>query len=175
MKFNFENLNEITRELMISEINSDNEKERLYFSKRFNENGHKIYLSMLLDAVISGDEETLAISLKTNNCFAEKEARSGKNGITYVKIPETANRTLAENEFNRFYIRSLALQAITSGQTLTIYRARHSDNPRHESQIMIGVKILPDKLLTDLRNNIGVDTALGLPAGPNSGLSVKLT
>jgi hypothetical protein len=175
MKFKFENLDNETRDLMISEIKSDLSKGQLYFSKRFNENGHKLYPQFLLDAVSSGDEESLAIALKQNNCFADKEARNGKNGITYAKIPETANQTLAEREFNRFYIRGLALRAMTSGQTLSIYRARHSENPRPESEMMIGKQISADKLLNDLRNSIGVDTALGLPAGPNSGLSVKLT
>lgn len=175
MKFNFENLDDQTRELMISEIKSDISNKQLYFSKRFNENGHELYPQLLLEAVSSGDEESLAIALKQNHCFADKEARNGKNGITYVKIPETANQTLAESEFNRFYIRGLALRAINSGQNLTIYRARHSDNPRPESEIMIGKQISAEKLLNDLRDSIGVDTALGLPAGPNSGLSVKLT
>lgn len=175
MKFNFENLDEQTRELMASEIKSDIERDRLYFSKRFNGNGHRIYVELLLDAVNGGDEETLATSLKSNNCFADKEARNGKNGITYAKVPETANQTLADSEFNRFYIRGLALRAISSGQSLTIYRARQSDNPRQESEAMIGKQIDAHKLLTDLQDNIGTDTALGLPPGPNSGLSVKLT
>lgn len=83
MKFNFENLDEQTRELMASEIKSDIDSDRFYFSKRFNEIGHQIYVELLLDAVSGGDEETLATSLKAHNCFAEKEVRNGKNGITY--------------------------------------------------------------------------------------------
>ena len=175
MKFNFENLDNETRTLMTSEIKSDLSKGQLYFSKRFNENGHKLYPQLLLDAVNSGDEESLSIALKQNNCFSDNEAQNGKNGVTYAKIPETASQTLAESEFNRFYIRGLALLASTMGQTLTIYRARHSDNPRPESEMRIGSIVSAEKLLSDLRNSIGVDTALGLPAGPNSGLSVKLT
>lgn len=174
MKFNFENLDNETRELMISEIKSDISTGQLYFSKRFNETGHKLYPQLLLEAVESGNEENLAITLKENNCFAATEARNGKNGVTYAKIPETANQTLAESEFNRFYIRGLALRATGSGQALTIYRARHSDKPRTESEIIIGKQVSAEKLLSDLRTNIGVDTALGLPPGPNSGLSVKL-
>ena len=175
MKFNFENLDKQTRELMISEIKSDIDKGKLYFSKRFNENGQKLYPRLLLESVSTGDEEKLADALKANDCFAEKEARNSKNGITYAKVPETANQTLAESEFNRFYIRAIALRAISSGHTLTIYRARHSDKPRVESEIMIGKQVSAESLLTDLQNSIGVDTALGLPPGPNSGLSVKLT
>lgn len=175
MKFNFENLDEQTRDLMALEIKTDIDSNQLYFSKRFNENGHQLYAELLFDIVSNGDEETLATALKVNNCFADKEPRNSKNGITYAKVPETANQTLADSEFNRFYMRGLALRAISSGQTLTIYRARHSDNPRAESEAMIGKQVDAQNLLSDLRNNIGTDTALGLPPGPNSGLSVKLT
>ena len=175
MKFKFENLDNEIRDLMTSEIKSDFSNGKLYFSKRFNENGNKLYLQLLLDSVNSGDEESLAIALKQNNCFAEMEARNGKKGVTYAKIPETANQTLAESEFNRYYIRGLALKALVSSLTLTIYRARHSENPRTESEIMIGKQVSADKILNDLRSSIGFDTALGLPAGPNSGLSVKLS
>ncbi|HMS66785.1 MAG TPA: hypothetical protein PKD18_01550 [Saprospiraceae bacterium] len=175
MKFNFENLDIETRELMDSEIRSDISKGELYYSKRFNENGKALYPQLLLDAVNNGNEESLSIALKLNNCFADKEARNGKNGITYAKVPESANQTLAESEFNRFYIRGLAMRAFASGQTLTVYRARNSENPRAESEILIGKQVSAVKLLNDLRESIGIETALGLPAGPNSGLSVKLT
>ena len=47
-------------------------------------------------------------------------------------------------------------------------------NPRPESEAKIGKTIAPQSLLDDLRKNIGVEPALGLPPGPNSGLSVKL-
>ena len=174
MKFNFENLDQKTRDLMISEIKIDIDNNQLYISKRFNENGNRLYVDILLDSVRNGDEETLATALKVKNCFAEKETRNGKNGITYAKVPETANQTLADSEFNRFYMRGLSQRAIRTGQSLTIYRARHSDNPRAESEAMVGKTIDAQKLLRDLRKNIGTDTALGLPPGPNSGLSVKL-
>ena len=38
----------------------------------------------------------------------------------------------------------------------------------------VGSAVPTLRLLDDLRANIGVDTALGIPAGPNSGLSVSL-
>lgn len=45
---------------------------------------------------------------------------------------------------------------------------------RSASEAMIGSHIDPHALLEDLRTHQGIDTALGLPPGPNSGLSVKL-
>lgn len=174
MKFNFENLDDQTRKLMSDESEGDLAKGKLYSSKRFNEKGTHLYSQLLKKAISDGDEQTLASELKANDCFAKTEQRKTKTGSTTVKVPENAHQVLSESEFNRFYIRALCLRAIESGRQLKIYRARHSDNPRPESEVMIGKLIDPKKLLADLRTNIGVDTALGLPPGPNSGLSVKL-
>ncbi len=174
MKFDFKNLDEQTRNLMLYEVNRDIANNQLYLSKRFNTTGEKFYPQLLIKAFTSGDEQTLAADLRGDNYFKTHEERKTKTGVTQAKVPETAHLTLAESEFNRFYIRALCLRAIETKLHLTVYRARQSDNPRQESEIMIGSKVDPTKLLNDLRSSIGVDTALGLPAGPNSGLTVKL-
>lgn len=57
---------------------------------------------------------------------------------------------------------------------LVIYRAKQVREPRPESQAMIGKNINAKALLDDLRTHPGVEPALGLPPGPNSGLSIKL-
>jgi hypothetical protein len=175
MKFNFENLDEQTRQLMSDEINTDISGKKLYPSKYFNDTGARLYPDFLQQAVATGDEETLATVLKQNTCFKDKAERVNKKTgeISLVNVPITANETIAQGEFNRFYIRALCLRAISNEQQLIIYRARHSDNPRPESEIMVGKTIEATKLLNDLRNNIGVETAFGIP-GINSGLSVKL-
>ena len=54
MKFNFENLDQKTRDLMISEIKIDIDNNQLYISKRFNENGNRLYVDILLDSVRNG-------------------------------------------------------------------------------------------------------------------------
>jgi hypothetical protein len=82
---------------------------------------------------------------------------------------------LAEGEFNRFYIRALCMSAMEDGVTeLVVYRAKAVQSARSESERKIGQAVSPGALLNDLRARPGVDTALGLPAGPNSGLSVRL-
>jgi hypothetical protein len=174
MKFNFENLDNQTRELMSNEIKADVSAGRLYPSKRFNDKGVHLYPDLLQQSVIKGDEETLASALRANNCFKAEEERQTKKGVIMAKVPDNASQLVAEGEFNRFYIRALCLRATSNKQQLEIYRARHSDNPRVESEMLIGQSVDPEALLADLRKNVGVDTALGLPPGPNSGLSVKL-
>ncbi len=174
MKFDFKNLDQETRKLMLDEVNRDIANKQLYLSKRFNEAGEKLYPQILSKALTFGDEQSFATDLRGNNCFKTHEERKTKTGVTQVKVPDTAHTTLAESEFNRFYIRALCLRAMEANQRLTVYRARQSDNPRPESEMMIGTNVDPNKLLIDLRTSMGTDTALGLPPGPNSGLTVRL-
>ncbi|MDR2949414.1 MAG: hypothetical protein LBV71_09415 [Prevotella sp.] len=174
MEFNFQNLDEETRSLMLGEIDHDVTEGKLYQSKRFKEGQEIIYLELLKKIVISGNEKSLATALKANKCFKTHELRKTKSGYTEVKVPENAESLFAEGEFNRFYIRALCLRIINKGGSLEIYRARESQNPRKESEILIGNIIDAKQLLNDLRENIGIDTVLGLPPGPNSGLSVKI-
>jgi hypothetical protein len=86
-----------------------------------------------------------------------------------------AHEMLAEGEFNRFYIRGLCVRALADGiDEVVVYRAKAVQNARSESEGKIGQRVSADALLVDLRLHKGVDTALGLPPGPNSGLSVHL-
>lgn len=174
MSYNFENLTEETRKAMLDEVKADIAANRIYLSKRFNENGRQKYLPILLNVVEAGDEEYLSMELKKNGCFSDKEERKTKSGVSWVKVPETAHVTFAEGEFNRYYMRGLCVIALKYGYKLQVYRARSSDNPRIESEMLIGRLVDPQKLLNDLTQNIGLDTVLGLPPGPNSGLSIRL-
>jgi len=83
---------------------------------------------------------------------------------------------LAESEFNRYYIRALARRAIEDGiSELVIYRAKPVTNPRPESEARIETSLPPQDLLDDLRSHLGDERpSLGVPSGPNSGLSVRL-
>lgn len=173
MPLNFGNLDSLTRELMKHELEHDQTNNRLYISSRLNEKGAQLYPGLLQKAIDDGNEATLGSDLKSQDCFNTHESRRGK----LVKVPYTAPQTLSEGEFNRYYIRALCLRGIKDGCKLEVYRAKEVSDPRPESQRMIGHVIdaeYAETLLNDLRNNIGVDTALGLPNGPNSGLSVKI-
>lgn len=167
----YKNLDHTTRKFMLEEISRDQESEKIYFSPRLSLEGKLQWPNLLLSAAETGDDETLADSLRKEGLINATEFRNGKS----VKVPVTAAKTLAEGEFNRFYARGVCRHALANGQmTVTVYRARHSSNPRPESEEKLGKKFDAKTLLEDLRINVGVDTALGLPAGPNSGLSVKL-
>jgi hypothetical protein len=174
MGLNYKSLNQATRVKMIGEFTFDITNNKVYSSKRFTSAGEIFYKESMVGHLQSGTDDTLSDSLNNNNCFKTYEDRNTAKGITSVKVPVTASQTFSEGEFNRFYIRGLCIRALEEGSTICVYRARHSKNPRTESEALIGQFFDPTQLLTDLRNNIGIDTALGLPAGPNSGLSIEL-
>lgn len=171
-----DNLDAQTRIHMIAEINTDMANTRLYLSNRLSGRGRADYPQLLQQAVEAHDDSWLASELRNNGRLNEmEERRKPKGGTTMARVPITAPQTLAEGEFNRFHIRGLCVRALAAGTpNLIIYRAKEVDSPRPESVAKIGQRISAQALLDDLRANLGVDTALGLPAGPNSGLSARL-
>lgn len=174
MGLHYKSLDNLTRQKMLEEVNYDLNANNLYLSKRFTPNGRIYYQQILPNHLQNGNDDSLAIDLKNNNCFLTHEDRKTAKGVSKVKVPETAPQTFSEGEFNRFYLRGLCLRAIAESKKIVIYRGRFSENPRSESEAIIGMNIDPNKLLNDLRSNTGVDTALGLPPGPNSGLTAEL-
>jgi hypothetical protein len=176
MTFYFENLDEQTRHFMVDELDEDIAGSKLYISSRLSERGRREYPELLRTAIRSGNDATLASELRIEGRLNQTEQRrTPSGGITTARVPITAPETLAEGEFNRFYARGLCRRALAEGiKKVVIYRAKQVANPRSESQAKIGTTLDPGALLEDLRTHVGVDPALGLPPGPNSGLSVKL-
>ena len=81
---------------------------------------------------------------------------------------------MGEGEFNRYYCRGLCRRAIEEGVAqLQVYRAKAVAEPRPASQAKIGALVDPAAILDDLRRTQGVEPALGLPPGPNSGLTLR--
>ncbi len=173
MSFSFKDLTNETRRYMIEEVNYDLQNGNLYLSDRLSDTGKSVYADLLIKSIEHGDEATLAQSLigKFNSTYFRKNP-SGT--LSSVKMPINQNVMLAEGEFNRFYIRALCRTAMLKGRKLKIYRAKFSTSPRLDSERKIGSFVDAQQLLLDLRKNTGTDTALGLPPGPNSGLSVEL-
>jgi hypothetical protein len=176
MSLHLVNLDEKTRKYMLSEIESDVSKGTLYISPRLSLRGRQDYVALLKQAAIGYDDGWLAGNLRVNGRISsEEQRRKPKGGYTTARVPVTAPDTLAEGEFNRFYIRGLCLRAIEHEVAeVVVYRAKEVTKPRLESEALIGARLNVRSLLQDIRTHPGVDTALRLPPGPNSGLSVQL-
>jgi len=177
MALYFENLDDRTRKLMLDEMEYDIEHDQLHISPFLSGQGERDYANLLREALQSGNDETLAQSLRVHRRILKTlPRRNPKGGYSIAATAENAAEVLAESEFNRYYIRGLARRAIEDGvQQLVVYRAKPVRNPRPESETRVETAISPQELLDDLRSHPGDERPiLGVPSGPNSGLSVRL-
>ena len=176
MALYLENLDERTRRLMLEELQYDIEHSQVYVSPYLSGQGVHDYPNLLRQALEGGNDETLAEDLgKLRRTERATERRDPRGGFNTVSVPENAPQTIAESEFNRYYIRAVARRALEDRiPTLVIYRAKRVSQPRPESEALIETTIDPAALLEDLRSHPGERPALGVPAGPGSGLSVRL-
>ncbi|SDY83224.1 hypothetical protein [Hymenobacter psychrophilus] len=170
--FNFEHLDNITRQYMLIEVEQAIKASQLNFSKRFNGTGLELYPGLLREAVTNGTEATLAAALQQHQCFNTHE----KRGAETRQVPENAATTFAEGEFNAFYMRGVCHRALQEGCMVQVYRAKASDMHRKGSELIEGNLENPQRVLLIIRNSLdGSQRGLGMPAGSNSGLSIRLT
>ncbi len=156
------NLTEEIRELMEKEINND---ENLYISNRLSEDWKRNYKNILLKHVRNGDSQTFAEELK--QYILKYENISWK----LKRTPENAHKTLADGEFNRYYILALCKYAIQNNiPYVIVYRAKKVEKPRIESEKLIWQKLDPKKIYKELKNK-PFNTAF---SKPNSWISIKL-
>lgn len=176
MSMIYSDLDARTRELMLEEIEHDIANGRLYYSGRLTPAGERAWEGLLREAVRSGTDETLAAALQRRGYLQSHEVRHTRNGPSRARVPHNAANLLAEGEFNRFYCRAICRRAMeVEGEGLVqVRRAKIVSQPRPESERKLGLLVSAERLLADLRAHPGVDTALGIPAGPGSGLSVAL-
>ena len=172
MKFSFTKLDERTRALMAEEISSAQKSGELYYSTRFTQIGTDSWPSWLLGAAREFDEHWLAFQIEAASAMKHLETRAKpKGGYTVAHVPETAAETLAEGQFNRFYIAAICRRATEDGQSsVRVYRAKQTDSPRPESRALEGTMRNASALLGEVRSK---DQSLKCDLlKPNSGLSV---
>lgn len=175
MPLQYENLDERTRALMVEEMDTDLAAGTLYVSS-YLASPAPAYVALLKQAASVHDDAWLAHQIRDGRHLASYHPRkTPSGGTTMAKVPVTAPETLADGEFNHYYVRALCRRALESGADyVQVYRAKQVMNPRPESQARIGALIQAAALLADLRSHQGMEPALGVPPGPNSGLSVRL-
>lgn len=176
MALYYENLDAITRSFMLNEVVSDVSLNKLYMSPRLNEFGRQNYVHCLQEAVVHHNDGWLAQQLRSHGYMTDYEQRRTRGGgFTSARVPVTAPDTLSEGEFNRYYARGLCVRVIEEGRDqVEVYRGKSASRPRLESEAMLGIRLSAEALLKDLRASNGVEPALGLPPGPNSGLTVRM-
>ena len=176
MALYYENLDDRTRQLMLEEMDYDIAHNQLHISPLLSGQGERDYPNLLREAIQNGSDETLAQSLRAHRRLIRTQPRrKPKGGYAIASTPENAAEMLGESEFNRYYIRALARRALEDGiPELVVYRAKTVQSPRPESEALVETTLPAGDLLEDLRSHPGEPPTLGVPSGPNSGLSVRL-
>jgi len=132
MALQYTDLDEGTRRLMLEELELDIKEGRLYLSPRLSSKGAAEYPALLRSAIERGNDASLAQELRSGGRLnAPEQRKRPKGGHTTAAVPVTAQDTLAEGEFNRFYARALCRRAQNEGdRELKVHRAKPVENPR---------------------------------------------
>jgi hypothetical protein len=172
--FRFENLDDATRFSMLKAIEEAESTGNIYFSTRFNHSGNMEWLPLLKQAAQEFNEHWLAYQLEANKLMKDFEsARTPSDVYTIKHVPHTAAETMAEGQFNRFYILGLCKRARVEGMThLEIYRAKERSEPRPESQALIGNRLSIEEIEIQLKEvKASINSQL---VKPNSGICARI-
>jgi hypothetical protein len=171
-----DNLDDRTRRLMLDEMQLDIQQNQLNISPYLSGQGVRDYPNLLRLAIENGDDEALAKALKQQRRLLRSYTRrTAGGGYQTVSVPADAAQVIAEGQFNRYYIRAIARRAIEDQlPALIVVRAKPVAQPRPKSEQLLETALDPQELLEDLRTHPGEAPRLGVPAGPGSGLTVRL-
>jgi hypothetical protein len=174
MPLQYQNLDPTTRRYAIAEFDHDIATGALHVSERLRPEAVAQYQRLLNEAIRYYDDRWL--EEHASDLLVESESRRTRDGgTTTAKVPQMAARLLAEGDFNRYYMRGVALRAIEEGrQVLEVYRARLSLEPRPESAALEGSRVPASEVLAHLRGPLSVDQKVAPLGRTNSGLSVRL-
>lgn len=174
MPLQYLDLDPVTRRHALAELDQDLSADRFLVSGRLRPGAVADYRKLLRDALSYYDDRWLEERLDPLLVDFEPR-RTPSGGATTARVPEIAERVLAEGDFNRYYMRGISRRAIEEGRAVVeVYRARLSAQPRPESAELEGQRLDAATLLAELRALTG-DSLAGATLGrPNSGLSVRL-
>lgn len=159
----FRDLDGTTRKYMVEALEED-EAAGLLGSKYMNDRGLALFPSLLREAVLRGNEETLEGSLNDPSLWRERD-RAGR------RVPANAGRTLAVTEFGMMYTRGLCRRLKDEGETqCRIYRAGRGTRMCYECTSWEGRLVDIDALLANHRRYGGPGPRV--PHGPNCHHSV---
>ena len=126
----FEELDETTRSKMLLEFDAE-ETGAIppYRGRNLSASGAEAFPSLMREAILHGNEETLATSLK-NSLYWVSSGTTHRGGVVRLRDINYNNEAdrLGLTEFNTWYVRGLAKRLIDEGEKeCQIYRAAYQD------------------------------------------------
>ena len=174
MPLQYENLDPATRRLALAELDGDLESGAFHASERLRPTAIAEYQRLLREAILYYDDRWL--EERASDLLVDFEMRrTPSGGQTTAKLPDMADRMLAEGDFNRYYMRGVCRRAIEEHrQVVEVYRARVSIEPRRDSAELEGHRLPARDVLEYLRGARTDEPTVTALGRPNSGLSLRL-
>jgi hypothetical protein len=145
------------RYLMLEELKLSFDEGEFYYSKQFDELGYREYPRIFLDALASGNPDTLDNALNQPGIFLPNTARKSAQAFIW-------------DEFNKYYMRALCLWVLQHPAYEVIkVRGRDSATHRSSSDARFGHTENPKRFLEVLRGTPKIN-----PFGANSGLTLMI-
>jgi len=165
----YQNLDETTRGYMLGEFEMDAGEGLLFLSSRLTGAGRRRFPELLAEAIRRYDDRWLAAQL------IESLLMSGLAPQGHYRIDSRAPENLAEDEFNRYYMRGLCARAQAEGdRPVEVYRGRVVAALRPAILKQIGQRQAPGAMLSALHLAHRTDPGTSSPFGANAGLSIRL-
>lgn len=178
MKLHFKHLDQVSRNFMMEELETDIANEAVRISGYLNERGQKQWLQVLRNAILSGDNTSLEESIIDNNFMKDTILRKsyGKS-LHRVEVPDQEEYRISEFAFNRYYARAICRIAIgQNSKDVEICRLREFFSNQYKLNSYIGTQLNAKSTLAAIRNQqVGrsIERAIGLPMG-SGGWTLKL-
>jgi len=172
MAMNYEELDDRTREYMLSEFEKEQAGGMPYKSKSLSVEGLGAFPDLMREAIRSGNEESLAQTLLRSELWQPTElyTRSGVTRSRSRNIAQSAER-LALTEFSTWYVRGLARRLLDEGvERCQIYRGEQpkwepGECAEHEGRV-VSVQEIYDSHRVRYWPEPGDNTAFSIPFGP---------
>ena len=177
--YNFEELDETTRKLMLEEFLKEERSGNPYRSPRLSSLGLEVFPNEMEKAIREGNEENLAQAL-SNPAYWKPSEPYTRSGNVYTRTinPIKAAQALASTEFNTWYVRGFAQRLIEEGEEYCqVYRAAPAWEPRAECLVHEGKNYRVQEIYNGHRARYwplpGNRNALSIPVGTNCHHSIR--
>lgn len=172
MAMSYEELDQITRQHMLAELQSEQGTANAYRSKALSQQGLATFPDLLRSAITSGNEVSLTQAISDAALWNPDEEYT-RNGVTRIRQRniEHSSQRLALAEFSTWYVRGLAKRLLEEGvSNCQIYRG---EQPKwepgecaHHEGLIISVQQIYNNHRVRYWPEPGDQNALSIPYSP---------
>ena len=177
--FSFEEIDESTRQYMLSEFRLEQEASQPPFRpKNLTSAGLQAFVLIMQSAIQGGTEESLEHDLSLPRLWIKEETQLRRGKLVSVAVPaDVRAKRFAITDFNTWYVRGLCAKLIAEGvEDCEVYRAQAAYVPRGECLRLEGQILRVRDVFAGHRAKYHPaknPTSFSVPVGPNCHHSIR--